>query len=300
MLKHIKTLMAVLFAQIALVTILLVDNDPLSAKQTPSKLVSFKTDQVDKLVIESDDGETSVKIVKQGENWQLPDLDNFKANASKVAAVVSDLAKLESSWVVSSDKDAAERFKAKDDAFEKRATLYDGDQVVAKVTLGTSPGYRRVYGRIGDEPQIHDLSFNTYQLDDDVQSWTDKTVLHLNTDDVKEIRFEGLNLVNKDGKWSLADLKEGETVDFKKTKELADRVLKLGFNKVNRKTEPLKDAKTITVIKSDGTELVYRIAKVGDEDKYMLKTSGGSSGYELSKYNFDQLIPKERKSYLTS
>lgn len=300
MLKHIKTLTAVLFVQIALVSVLLMDNDPLSAKQTPDKLMSFKTDQVDKVVIESDGGEKMVELVKEGENWQLPDLDNFKANATKVAAIVSDLAKLESSWVVSSDQDAAERFKAEDDAFEKRATLYDGDQVVAKVTLGTSPGYRRVYGRIGDDPQIHDLSFNTYQLDDDVQSWTDKTVLYLNAADVKEIRFEGLNLVNKDGKWLLADLKEDEKVDFKKTKELVERVLKLGFSKVNQKTEVLKDARIITVIKSDGTELRYQIAKVGDGDKYMLKTSDTSPGYELSKYSFDQLIPKERKSYLSS
>lgn len=300
MLKHIKTLTAVLFVQIALFAVLLMDNDPLSAKQTPDKLMSFKTDQVDKVVIEADGGEKMVELVKQDENWQLPGLDNFKANATKVATIVSDLAKLESSWVVSSDQDAAERFKAEDDTFEKRATLYDDDQVVAKVTFGTSPGYRRVYGRIGDESQIHDLTFNTYQLDDDVQSWTDKKVLHLSADDVKEIRFEGLTLVNKDGKWSLADLKEGETVDFKKTKELADRVLKLSFSKVLKDTKDIKNPKTITVVKSDGIELAYKIGKFADKDNYVLTVLDDSSEYELSKYNFDQLVPKKRETYLAS
>ena len=94
--KHIKILTAMLFIQIALVTVLLVDNDPLSAKQTPDTLMSFKTDQVDKIVIEADGGEKMIEIVKRDESWQLPGLNNFTANATKIATVVDDLAKLES------------------------------------------------------------------------------------------------------------------------------------------------------------------------------------------------------------
>lgn len=139
MVKYIKTLSLVLVAQLVLVGVLLIDNDPLSAKQTPQQLLSFSGESVDRLVIEAESGEKIVELIKQDSDWKLPELGGFQADSEKVSSLIEDLEKLESSWIVARDENTAKRFKTLDDSFEKRATLYNGDQIVAKLTLALHP-----------------------------------------------------------------------------------------------------------------------------------------------------------------
>ncbi|WP_025898342.1 DUF4340 domain-containing protein [Sneathiella glossodoripedis] len=300
MVKYIKTLSLVLVAQLVLVGVLLIDNDPLSAKQTPQQLLSFSGESVDRLVIEAESGEKIVELIKQDSDWKLPELGGFQADSEKVSSLIEDLEKLESSWIVARDENTAKRFKTLDDSFEKRATLYNGDQIVAKLTLGTSPGYKRVFGRVDGQNAVHDLTFNTYQLDEDPQDWADKDALNIAAENVTEIRFEGFTLIRKDGKWLLDQIDEAAQVDLNETERLANRLLQPRYNEVAKEVaeEFENSSQTFTIVKTDGSELTYHLKKVKGQDQHYLQVSNNDYYFKVPNFAVENMTPKKKEEYL--
>ena len=301
MIKNLKLLGAVLVGQCVLAAALMVNDNSLSAKTSTEDLFKLDTRTLQKLIIEGDAGKQQVTLVRADDTWQVASLDNFRADESKIVSLLDDLEKVRSSWVVSRDAADLERFKVGDDNFERRVALVSDEDAKTVITVGTSPGFRRVHGRVDDNQAIHDLNLSSYLLNADAQNWADKDALKILGVDVKEIHFEDFTLEKDEEAWTLSGLDSEQSFDPDKASELANKLLGLTFNRISE--EPVDEKATvhnIRLVKKDDTEIIYTLSKLKEGDDYRLTVSGYQQSFVLSAFDAKRLLEASKEDLLES
>ncbi|AUG51653.1 DUF4340 domain-containing protein [Thalassospira marina] len=160
------------------------------------KLVAAKTDGIDHLTIEDSDG-TKVALVKNGKDWQLPDLGNFPADGSKVDGLISKLSDLHEGLPIATSSGAIKRFKLAKDDFERRITLKKGDEAVATLYFGTSQGTHQIHARREEQDEVYAVTMGSYDAPAKADDWIDATVLQVSANDIDQMDVAGLSLVAK-------------------------------------------------------------------------------------------------------
>ncbi|MEW8438320.1 MAG: DUF4340 domain-containing protein, partial [Candidatus Thiodiazotropha taylori] len=82
---------------------------------------------------------------KKAGAWVLPDMADFPVNSDKVQQFFDRLEALRSDTPVATSDGARERFKVSDEQFERRITLTQSDETLARLYLGSSPGMRLIH-----------------------------------------------------------------------------------------------------------------------------------------------------------
>ena len=62
-----------------------------------------------------------------------------------------------------------------EDSYQRRVQVLTGDETLADVYLGTSPGYRRVHARRADADDVYSIEFSNFEAGTDVSSWLKKS-----------------------------------------------------------------------------------------------------------------------------
>ena len=195
------TLAFALAIQLALVGVLLAARA--GGVVEPEPFLSFEADLVDSVSVANDEG--AVRIVKADDTWQLP--DGLPADASKVESVVEKLAGAAGGWPVASRASTAERFEVSEDNHQRHLTLRAGEEVVADIYLGTSPGYRKAHARRVDDDDIYAIPFSNYEAGVEASDWLDKSLLQPKGALAAIRRMDDAFELTKDeeGGWTAAD-----------------------------------------------------------------------------------------------
>ena len=204
--KWISILSGLLAAQLVLAAILNLTGEGYGTFQAKVKLLSFNRQAVSVLQIK--DGTNSVELRKQEGKWLLPDSGNFPASQRQVEQLLDKLTALEKGWPVARSRGAAKRFAVDEEQFERELILLSDDDNPTTLYVGSSPGFRKVYVRPGDEDDIFAADFNTWQVNAKADDWIDKDILMLDDDIVQRIEMRGLILQREDGKLHVANLEE--------------------------------------------------------------------------------------------
>lgn len=277
MTKPISILAILLVIQIALAGWLFSRGTGFGTVQPDEPLFSFDPVMVDRVMIQDNAG-AQVELVKRDDQWRLPAYFDFPATATKVEALLKDLRALRTHLPVSTSPEAFTRFKVADDQFERRIALLKGDTELARLYLGDSPGFKRLFARGAQAKAVYEVAYSTFQAGAKAGDWTDKALLSLPADQVLGFSLNGLEL-NKEkagdqDRWMI----KGETteVDQAKAADLVRAVTNLSFlevlgteakpdygldNPVVRLAIQVKDAPT--------RELLIGKAAVGED--YVLK-----------------------------
>lgn len=305
--KRITILMMVLAVQLLLAAILLNKRDDYGAFQTQEHLLDIDKSKIDVLFIESAD-KSSLRIERKDGKWILPASQGFPASPDKLDALLDKLLTLKPSWPVATSASAASRFKVSDDEFERRISLLAGEQTLAKLYLGSSPGFRKIHARVDGKDAIYSVAFSAFEAETKSDDWLNRAYLKLARNDLASISLNGMTLENQDGNWGLAGLAEGESVKQGELDALLGRLVDISFSSLAETGAETsvgegaaKDAQadfSFSVNYKDGKQLEYSFFKDKEGEDYSLRRSGDPFVLKLTKFVVEPLKEASRDKLL--
>lgn len=246
---------------------------------------------VDRIRVAGPDGAEAL-IVRTGEGWILPDLDDFPADARKVDDALTRLLKVKANRPVGSSEAELIAFKLAGDDFERRITLANGDRILAMLYLGTPQGPRQVHARRADQGTAYDIDFGLYDAPADGAEWIDKAVLQVPLGDIAAIEVAGLRLVPAGSassaapRWQL-DGGDGARARASAAARLADLLAQLRIERLAGPRAGPDDALdtpllSLSLARRDGRRIDYRLGKADLDQDYTLAVSTRPERFLLS------------------
>jgi hypothetical protein len=322
--KTIRILSIVLVAQLLLALGMSLTGPNLVAAHPNTPLFTLGDRPVDHLTIDGPDG-ARVVLAKQGQGWVLPDSGGYPADRTQADTLLSRLEGLQRGLPVATTQGALKRFKVSDESFERRVLLAHGDDTLATLYLGSSPGMHHVHARTGKDDAVYSVDFAVYEAPDKAADWEDKAVLQFPQDSLKSIDVAGLTLhrapapavdkgadksgANGEGKpastasWQVDAAGQGEVINPAGAKDLAGKLARLRIGAVlGTEAKPEygldKPALTLSVTRKGGEPLEYRLGPTGKEGYAVLKSSARPEYFRVPGYTADALIKAAGRTQL--
>ena len=277
-----NTLAGALAIQLVIVAVLLVGRS--GAAVDPEPFLSFDPQLVDAVAVANEDGE--VNLVKAGDDWQFA--DGLPADSSKVDGVLDKLGSASGGWPVATSAATAERFEVTEASHQRRVTLKAGDDTVADLYLGTSPGYRKAHARLVEGGDVYAITFSNYEAGVKVSDWLDKSLLRP-VGSPRAVHRKDFFAVTKgeDGVWTSPEVEE---LDQSKVETLTGRFT--GLTAIDVSDVPLPDEPMMAfALADDEGELTMTVYKVEEDDQktYFATTDRVAGAYEISSYIAEQM-----------
>ncbi len=298
--KWIAGLGGLLVIQIVLAVTLNMGSDPYTAFTPEEKLASFEPAQIETVLIETPGKQAVLKKIDG--KWQLPELDHFPADQQKVSQLLDTLASLKKGWPVATTAAAASRFKVDEKEFERRITLKQGENSVAQLYFGTSPGLRKVHARAADQNEIVTVDFSLFKAGADNNDWIDNKILRLDEKKITRIELPDFTLQQQDGNWQLAELGADEQMIADKADNLVRKLAGLTIESLftaGDNPEPEKDKKAlkISVTLEGDNRLDYTFSKL-KESGYLLQRSDQSTRFKIADWEVNPLKDEKRENLI--
>ena len=270
-------LSGVLAVQLVLALGLAFSSSDYSAFKAGEPLVAFDKSKVDSVAID-ETGASSVELARKDGKWVIPAMAEFPADEGQVKQLIDKVAELKKGWPVATTSEAAERFKVTADSHERRIVLKEGGKEVGSVLVGTAPTYRQAHIRVPSSSDVYSLEFASHDAPSRNEQWMDKGLLRLPQDKVSGISVHDLVLERKDGKFNVADLKEGETQKDGEIPPVVSAATSPSFDTVQgkgpdalAKLEPADFQ--VTVKREGGDPVVYKFKKEVAGGAYLFSVS---------------------------
>lgn len=260
-----------------------------ASPETP--LIAFDPSQVDRIEI-TQPQQKAVVLVKRGQDWLLPDLQDFPVAGPNVELLLEQLHRLRKRLPITTSASAIERFKVHADIFERRIRLLASDRELGTLFLGNSPGFRRLHARAAGEEAVFEIEFNTRDASTYANDWINKDLLRQEPAKIHGIKIKELQFELRNGAWTLhqADTK----LDQEKMRALVKKLAELRYLGVLGTEEKAEYGLQQPVLAAslslvEGKSLDYRFGKPAQGDKAVLKTSIHPYYFEIANYNLEDL-----------
>jgi len=299
----VAALGALLAAQLVAALLLgFLGGDRIESAGSRGPLLDIERDQVTSIRIAVPEQEP-VLVTRAADGWRIPALQDLPAAEHKVTALLSKLEALEKGLPVGTSAAALKRFKVAEDSFERKLSLEGSAGVLASLYLGDSAGFRRLFVRADGDNSVYEAEIGLFDAPQDAVDWSDRAILHLKTEDIKQLRLEGLTLDRSDDSWRLADLAEGDEQDTEAIEDLVRRLSSMDFVSVLGPEEKPAVNQDISPVEVEATmasdETVrFRIFKLEEGDEYLLEVSNRPQRFTLAAYAAEDLLDIDRTRLL--
>ena len=248
----------------------------------PAAFLDFDAAAVDAITVAGDDGTVSLARVEDA--WQLA--SGLPADADKIDRVLEKLSAAAGGWPVATTASAMQRFEVTEDAHQRRVTLGGGEDTVADIYLGTSPGYQKTHARHVAGGDAYAIEFFNYEAGLEPSEWLEKSLLQP-AGELKSLTRQGddgWRLTATDAGWTAPDA----TLDQDEIATLVGRFE--GLTVLNLATGDLPDAPYLRFVAVDDEgeqELAfYRFNEDGD---HYAVSSRFDERFEVASYIVEQL-----------
>ena len=291
MTKLQKWLSGLLAIQLLLAAGLLWDSYRDQQGSEPQALLAINAEQIDRIQIS--DGDNSVSLQQSGQQWLLPD-DNLPATETKVSSTLDSLAAVSFVWPVSTSDSSHQRFEVEDDNFQRDVKLYSGDQLVAHLLVGTSPGFRKVHVRRAEDNAVYAVNLNSFDFPATAADWLDTALLTI--DDANLISGADYTIKKVGDAWQFdLDANLGEdsapAVNADKAQQL---VTALGNFRVQDKADVVPSGEPVVLEVTSANEK-KRLEFFQQDDKYYLRRDDRDMIFTINKYDFERLAEIRRE-----
>lgn len=211
-----------------------------------TQLIAFDSSAVTEIVIAEQ--EDSVTLTRTDDQWQMDDEYQTLAAADKIDEVLSTLSDLKPGLPVANTAGSHAQLEVADDAYQRRLTVKAGDDTVADLYLGTSPGFRKSHARQIDQNEVYAVRLNTFDVPADHDDWLDGNLLRFS--DVTSIEADGIKLARADDQWSIeapSDRAESHEVGTTEIESVLSQLSSLrvtGFTEALQAEEPVKQTES--------------------------------------------------------
>ncbi len=274
------------------------------AYEPQGPLLAFKPEQVTALQIEGPQGTEVLRIERRGENnWVIGGLDDFPAATSKIDQLLTDLSALQHPLPIANSAEARARFKVADQDFKRRLTLIGKEGTIGTLILGETPSFRRVYGRLVNDPAVYELGLAISDVSNRREDWIDKGQLRLDAGEIRAVAGNDWRIEQEGAGWRLADAGAGEQLDQDKARALIQDLANLSYRDVLGTADDPGYNQSAPVLElrvelSSGQNKIYRLSKMVEREDYVLKGSDRPYYFRLSKYDLGSLAELNRAKLL--
>jgi hypothetical protein len=302
-----QILVVVLIVQIALAAFVLW---PQSAGQAANEplLPNFAAVDVISMIIENADGNRIV-LAKDGEQWVLPEADDYPANGDKILPVLEKLEGIKTNRLVTETENSHQRLKVAADDHNRRleVTLRDGTR--HEVFIGNSAGAAATHIRAGDHPQVYLTGeVQPFELDTRAANWIDPVYYTIPQTASVALTLENENgtfAFERDGEtWTMVGLKEGEEFAENNLTTVLNQVSTLQMSKPAGKEEQPgygldNPQAVVTITTDDGRQHTLLIGAQNETGQDFLVKSSDSDYYVwIAQFTANDLIGKTRDDFL--
>lgn len=200
--KHwVSTLLIVLVIQCGITAAVFWPEPTSLSSDTPQPIAPFPASAIDELRI-GDRFDNEAVLIRSGNQWLLPDLENLPASAEKIDALLQNLTTQSGNWPVADSSAARQRFQVAKYHYQKRLTVLSGGQELSNIFFGTSPGFRKLHARNDKQDAIYSISFSASDIPAVTDAWLETRLLQVRAP--LRIDTDLYNLYLENGRWMSA------------------------------------------------------------------------------------------------
>ena len=274
------TLGALLAVQLVVIGVLLAARS--GGIEEPEPFLSFDADAVDSLSVSNSDG--AVGMAKVDGAWQLP--EGVPAASVKVDSVIDKLRESPGGWPVASTGSSRERFEVTQENHQRRIVLKAGEETVADIYLGTSPGFRKTHARRAGDGDVFAIAFSNYEAGVKASDWLEKSLLRPEGTLTGVRRVDAFELTrDEEGGWVSAD---GSELDQGKVETFVGRFKGLSATDLSDATLPEAATMAFALTDDEGV-LTLSVYALEDGEKYVAVSDRVAGAYEVAKYVAEQM-----------
>lgn len=162
-------------------------------------ILTFDKASIDKLVISEE--KSKATLVKTGEGWELPDYQKLPVDSQRLDELLATLADLKAGWPVAMSPESHEQFEVSEQNSTRKISLYSGENVVAELYLGSSPGLRKTHVRNAQDQKVYAASLSSSDAPATDDQWLDRSLV--SAKDPQTITATDYALKKEGGSWKL-------------------------------------------------------------------------------------------------
>lgn len=249
----------------------------------PEPFLAFDAGAADALEVGNAEG--SVRLERGGDEWTVG--GGLPADSDKVSEVIDKLANAAGGWPVATSGSTAERFEVTGDSHQRRIRVLAGEDALADVYLGTSPGYRKVHARHAGGGDVYAIEFSNYEAGVKAGDWLERSLLRPEgtLSRIERAGDDGFALSRlAEGGWQAAS---GEALDQAEVNTFVGRFTNLNVTGVS--DADLAEASAVKYLLSDdGGVQEIDLYQVEEED-YVAVSSRVDGRFEVSSYIAERL-----------
>ena len=244
--------------------------------------LEFDAATVDAITVAGEEG--TVALARSDDAWQLA--NGLPADAGKIDRVLEKLAGAAGGWPVATTESAMVRFEVAESAHQRRITLGTGEDIVADIYLGTSPGYQKTHARHVSGGEAYAIEFANYEAGLDASDWLKKSLLQP-AGELQSVTRQG------DEPWTLTATEDGwiapDTVlDQGQVATLVGRFEGLTVLDIAAAEQPAAPVLRFLTVDDDGEhELAFH--RLEEEGDYIAVSSRFAERFEVATYVVEQL-----------
>jgi hypothetical protein len=293
---------------VAAVALSVAGRGPLEPAGLDAPLLAFEPAEITSLVIEAPGGTEqggesleSLSLNRSGDGWVIAGLGDFPADGGRVDQLLTRLAEIKRPLPVATSPEARTRHKVADDRFERRLTLKAGEQPVATLTLGDSPGFRRTFARPAEDDAVYDLDLPLFEVSERQDDWLVRDQLGVDRETIERVSAADWTLVKGEDGWRLEGSEQRP--DQTAVDDLLARISSLAYRGVlgtedrpeYGQSEP---SLVLTLGLSDGSARTYRVSRMDGGEDRVLKSDGGPWLYRVSAFDLEGIEDLDRAKLL--
>ena len=260
----------------------------------PGSLIELDGTQI--TTIEINDGENTVRLVRNSENWAdgASVNDEFPADSVKIVDVLGKILALESVWPVARTTAAHQRFEVGESNFQRRIDMIDsGGSILATLFAGTSPGFGKVHARLLGEEDVFSVKLSNYEIASGVDDWLDKRLLAVDRDPVKiSIKRPGSQADSLNRGEEFLWTWNGKKTDPEKVTDYIARFQNLRVLGIAKPQSESVTNQTSIELEFPQDTITLKFIET-DEDEFVVTSTKISGHYRMANYSVDRLLIKE-------
>jgi hypothetical protein len=149
-----QILAGVLALQVVIAIVVFWPRGMASGSQAAPLLADFKPEAVVGLTITDRDGNT-VALAKEGQDWVLPQRDNYPVVSTRVTDLLAKLERIRTHRLIAQTEGSHRQLQVAADDFNRKIEIQMQDGSVRTVYLGTSGGGGATHVRAGDQKEVY-------------------------------------------------------------------------------------------------------------------------------------------------
>ncbi len=217
--KSTRNIILVIFAliQIVLIGVIYSPRFLPNNNESGTLLGDIKTSEIIGLKIS--DGEQQVSLAKDGDEWILPEADNFPVELDKVTPFLDKLIALDNQSLVADNKTSHKRLEVASDNFVRKIDVELKGNKNTTLYVGSSPTASATHLRVSNQDSVYlNRDFRSHDANAETSNWIEAAYFEIEQDNAIRLRLQNeqgdLTFRKVKNNWRLINSTEDENVEL--------------------------------------------------------------------------------------